>query len=84
MASLRRQIAHYATFPQTGVSLRQMVQFGACCTVTCPPSLSLGAPLASRRLAHTLLPAPLQARTLHRYARVGTVRGRGHRLTRWS
>merc|ERR1711939_506440 len=26
--TLRRQIAHYATFPQTGVSLRQMVQFG--------------------------------------------------------
>lgn len=26
--SLRRQIAHYATFPQTGVSLRQMVMFG--------------------------------------------------------
>ncbi|GAA5928176.1 PDK/BCKDK family protein kinase [Sporobolomyces koalae] len=26
--ALRRQIAHYATFPQTGVSLRQMVMFG--------------------------------------------------------
>ena len=27
-AELSRQVAHYASFPQTGVSLRQMVLFG--------------------------------------------------------
>ncbi|CEQ40321.1 SPOSA6832_01919 [Sporobolomyces salmonicolor] len=39
--SLRRQIAHYATFPQTGVSLRQMVMFGHLAesiSVPCRPS----------------------------------------------
>lgn len=56
---LLRTIRHYAKFPATGVSLRQMVQFGE------RPSTGMAPPILLTRPSHPSLCSPTSFRVAH-------------------